>query len=227
MAVVRIAPPPIREALLTAGNAGRAPEDPSPSRLLRRWAFGVEVWVDGEDAPRIVGTRVVDLETTKADAWSGWSSARLLTFMESRLTPGQPPDPPAPADLPTPAGVAPRASGDLVHRYGLLTAAALVAGRNEIAARVRLNPARLDLPVGQTSAARVELFAQPAGSKRTVALDGRLFDLSDGAVDAVLRGRIAGLDQPVRVLATVRVLVDRPVGSPKDDLGGATLDVVG
>jgi hypothetical protein len=219
--------------LLASGDAGSTPGPGGldRSRLLRRRAFAVEVWMDGEeDDPRVAGTRVVDLETSKADAWSGWNVARLLAFLETRMTPAGPVDPEPPPTAgelgAEPPGGAPRRPARLVHRYGVLAAAALVPGRGDVAARLRLDPGGLELPFGQTGTARVELFAQPVAGKRAVALDDRLIELTGGAVDAVLRGRTPELDVPFRIFATVRILVDRPDGSPKDDLGDATLDIV-
>jgi hypothetical protein len=224
---------------------------PDPGRLLPRRTFTIEVRVDGDaesESGQVLATRVVHLETQHAQAWPGWSRARLVDFLETRIgvagpEHGRPAGEPTAAEdtaagtesagaaaalAPPPAAGAggPPSPALAVHRFGLLKAAAPATGRGETAARLRLVPADLDLPARRSAVAQVELFARPAGPGRAEMLDARVIDLTTGgAVDVVLRGRLPDRDPPFTVFATVRVLVDQPSGRPSEGVGSATLEL--
>jgi len=223
---------------LDSGDDAVTP-DADSGHLLSRRTFTVEVRVDGDaETEHVVATRVVHLETQHAQAWPGWSRARLLDFLETRIgvaapeegSPAAVTEPAVAAVAPAPPAGAEGAGGPpslAVHRFGLLKAAAPVMGQGEAAARLRLVPADLDLPAGRSAVAQVELFARPVGSGRAEALDTRMIDLTPGgAVDAVLRGRLPDRNPPFTVFATVRVLVDQPGAQPREGVGSATLELV-
>jgi hypothetical protein len=197
----------------------------------------VEVRVEG-DPPRAVTTHVVQLETQEADGWPGWDRARLVAFLERRLgvvdTDVQPEPVPAleePNTEPHGAGAEPNGAAAAppltMHRFGLLKAAAPLMRSGNATARLRLDPADLDLPERGAAVARVDLLARPLGIGREQVLDTRQIDLSRAhAVDARLRARLPDLDPPFSLAAIVRVLVEQPSGQPHEGLGSATLDVV-
>lgn len=195
---------------------------PGDGRLLPRRTFTVEVWVDGE-TDRVVATRVVHLETRVAAAWPGWSRSRLLGFLENRASLAGRQDP---ATRPAGTGRATDPTGLVLHRFGLLTVAEPVTRGGAVSARLRLDPAGLDLPAGLTAVAHVELIARPIGAGRPAVVDVRVIDLTEGAVDVVLGGRLPDREPPFAVQAAVRVLVDQPSGPPREGLGGASLRVV-
>jgi Helix-hairpin-helix domain len=220
---------PKRARTETALRRGPAPTRAATPSASRR-TFTVEVRVEGDPA-RAVTTHVVHLETQQADGWPSWDRARLLAFMERRIGVFTPEAPPVtPEELPSaePDGTAAEPEAPLtVHRVGLLTAAAPLMQRGDATARLRLDPAELDLPERGAAVARVDLLARPVATGRDQVLDRRLIDLSGGrAVDAQLRGRLPDQDPPFAVSAIVRVLVEQPSGRPQASLGGAVLDVV-
>lgn len=223
---------PKRARTETARRRGTAPTRAATPSASRR-TFTVEVRVEGDPA-RAVTTHVVHLETQQADGWPSWDRTRLLAFMERRIgvfAPEAPPEPSVPPEeLPSaePEGTAAEPEAPLtVHRVGLLTAAAPLMQRGDATARLRLDPAELDLPERGAAVARVDLLARPVATGRDQVLDRRLIDLSGGhAVDAQLRGRLPDQDPPFALSAIVRVLVEQPSGRPQASLGGAVLDVV-
>jgi hypothetical protein len=201
-----------------------------------RQTFTVEVRVD-DDPAHVVATRVVHLETQDADTWPGWSRDRLFDFLETRIgvaeaEQGEVAAEPASAA----AAVAPEAADSandmpspprlVVHRFGLLKAAVPAISRGEMAARLRLDPADLDLPSGGTVMAQVELLARPVGAGRAQIVDARMIPLAaDRTLDVLLRGRLPDRDPPFLVSAAVQVLVDQPSGQATEGLGCGTLEL--
>jgi Helix-hairpin-helix domain len=203
---------------------------------LPRRTFTLEVRV-GDDPAHVVATRVVHLETKDADTWPGWSRDRLFDFLETRIGAAEPETGEVAAEpASAAAAVAPEAVESaihvpspaplVVHRFGLLKAAAPAISRGELAARLRLNPADLDLPSGGIVMAQVELLARPVGAGPAQVVDARVLQLvADRALDVLLRGRLPGRDPPFVVSAAVRVLVDQPSGQARKGLGNGTLEL--
>lgn len=191
-------------------------------RLVPRRTFTLEVWGEGA---RIVATQVAHLETQDCRAWRGWRPARLLEFLESRI---------GAAGLAyaetcgSGAGVLEPVPAVLsVHRFGLVPARGLLVCGGRAAARLRFDPAGLDLPDAPTRLARLQLLAQPVGAGHAVVLDDRTVDLPPGrTVDTVLGGRLPDRGEPFAMFAAVRVLVDRPDGRPRSGLGDARLELL-
>lgn len=230
----------IAQAAELAGQIAPTPDADADgeTQLLPRRTFTVEVGLDSS-AAQVVATRVVHLETQEAGAWASWSRARLLDFLEARIGVADAEHRPlaveaaaGQAPAPAPLGGSDRIAGTpspaaVVHRFGLVKAATYVMGRGEATARLRLDPADLDLPPDRPALAQVELLARPAGAGRAEVLDARTIDLTAGrALEAVLRGQLPDRDPPFAVFAVVRILVDQPSGPPKDDLGSAALELV-
>ncbi len=232
----------IEQAAELVGAAEAADEPPVDHRPHPRRTFTVEVRIDSETS-KVLATRVVHLETQDAHTWQGWNSERLLEILETRIGVAGPAKEPTPepettttADRepepePQPPAVdhtAPASPPTLpVHRFGVVKAARLATSTGETAARLRLDPADLDLPAGQTAAARIQLLARPVGRGRAVVLDEQTLDLpTDRPLDAVLHTRLPNQDPPFTISATVRVMVDQPAGQPREGLGAATLDLV-
>jgi predicted flap endonuclease-1-like 5' DNA nuclease len=232
----------IEQAADLVGAAEAAGEPPPDHRPHSRRTFTVEVRIDSETS-KVLATRVVHLETQDAHTWQGWDSKRLLKILETRIGVAEPaeeptpepeaattvdrepvpePQPPAvdhtaPASPPTPP----------VHRFGVVKAARLATSTGEAAARLRLDSADLDLPGGQTAAARIQLLARPVGRGRAVVLDEQTCDLpTDRPLDAVLPVRLPDQDPPFAISAAIWVMIDQPAGQPREDLGSATLDLI-
>jgi hypothetical protein len=230
--------------LAASGGTGR----PAAVRRRPRRTFTVEVQVDGEP-DRVVATRVVHLESQDTDTWSGWSRQRLLAFLEARIAPAAvraEADAPtagtdaegAPRGGETDANTAPPGSGRGtaadpappgvlgVHRFGILESTA-PARTGRISARLRLDPADLDLPSGLGAMARVKLLGR-GGTTGSLLLDSRDVAVpAKGVVETVLGGDLPRSSPSCSVFATVRVLVASPAGRPQEGLGSARLDVTG
>ncbi|HZC73890.1 MAG TPA: helix-hairpin-helix domain-containing protein [Jatrophihabitans sp.] len=190
-----------------------------------RRTFTVEVRVEGDPA-RPATTHVVHLETKQSDGWTGWDGARLLEFMERRMGAVEPVAPPEPAAAVPQAEIGSTARLTL-HRVGLLAATAPLTGRGHATARLRLDPAELELPKRGAAVARVALLARPHGGQQELVLDRRTIDLVDErAVDAQMQAQLPDQEPPFALSAIVRVLVEQPTGRPREGLGGAVLEVV-
>lgn len=208
-----------------AGTLGKA-------RLLPRQTFTIEVWIDDE-AARVAAIQVVHLETQTADAWYGWDVPRLLGFLrtgigidarepaptaqDSTVDSGIPPTDAAPPDPPPLA----------VHRFGVLTADGLTGHPDQVAARLRLDPADLCLPPTGRAVAHVDLLARPlAGGPATTCATTDVELSPDRPVDLVIQGRTAARRPPYALRAAVRVLVDGEAADPRSGLGHASLTLV-
>ena len=217
--------------------AARAPKPRVAARLRPQRTFTIEARVDG-DPGRVTTTRVVNLQTKDEVSWEGWSRVRLVDFLETAIGVTEPGRARTRTSHVVTEAVAsersdataapskPARSAPVVHRFGVLDAGAQVPRRGETAARLRLDPADLDLPAGGTRQARVELLARSLAAGRAEIIHSEVIDLVAGrAVNIVLRGPLPDRDPPFEVFALVKVFVDEPNGRPKNDLGHASLEL--
>jgi hypothetical protein len=220
--------------------AARTAEPRVAARLRPQQTFTIEARVDG-DPGRVTMTRVVNLQTKDEASWEGWSRVRLVDFLEAAIGVTEPgpvrartrtrpsrvvTEPVPPEQTADTAPSKPAQSASVVHRFGVLDVGAHVMGRGETAARLRLDPADLDLPAGRTAQARVDLLARPFGAGRAEIIHSQLIDLVAGrAVDVVLRGPLPDRDPPFELFALVKILVDEPNGPPRKNLGSAALEL--
>jgi Helix-hairpin-helix domain len=199
-----------------AGDPG--PDDGDPEHPGRR-TFTVELRIDPVSG-EVVAAKAVDVDSEQSQAWPGWNPGRLIDFIGARLasTGTSVQD----AAVTSPSGPDHEGGGGGVHRFGVLDAEGEWPPAHPITAALELDPAELELK--QQAAVLVQVCARQPGLQYPQLLaEYRRSLRPDRPFRAELDAVLPPGAGPVKVFATVRIVVDHPPEKPSVGLGTAKL----